>query len=229
MPSWNVHLAIAKQVNKKLKLDKDSFYIGNLLPDVDYGMKKNRHETHYYGIKCPKCPEEILPNYKEFIKNNKDNLSNPIILGELVHIMTDYFYNKYIYQNYWIQTDNDEVIGIKLLNGKIIKFDKNDTSFRKEYKHRDLELYGKYLFNNDKIDIPQYNDNIKKFLISDIYTENDIEKRIDYLNTTYKDKNRYALKEKLFGIKYRMISKTDLDKVFKDCVVFIEKELREIL
>ena len=35
MPSWSIHLAIAKKVNSKLNLNKDLFYYGNLIPDVD--------------------------------------------------------------------------------------------------------------------------------------------------------------------------------------------------
>lgn len=35
MPSWPVHLAIAKKVNAKLKLNEDLFLYGNLIPDVE--------------------------------------------------------------------------------------------------------------------------------------------------------------------------------------------------
>ena len=43
MPSWSVHLAVAKEVNKKLNLNKDLFYYGNLIPDVDKGTIINRY------------------------------------------------------------------------------------------------------------------------------------------------------------------------------------------
>ena len=35
MPSWSIHLMVAKKVNKKLKLNQGLFYYGNLIPDVD--------------------------------------------------------------------------------------------------------------------------------------------------------------------------------------------------
>ena len=38
MPSWSVHLAVAKKVNKKLKLNDDLFLYGNLIPDVDLSL-----------------------------------------------------------------------------------------------------------------------------------------------------------------------------------------------
>ena len=54
MPSWNIHLSVANDINKKLKLDKNSFYLGNTLPDVDYSMNITRKDTHFYNsvIKC---------------------------------------------------------------------------------------------------------------------------------------------------------------------------------
>ena len=46
MPSWSVHLAVAKKVNKKLKLNDDLFLYGNLIPDVDKGTIITRYEAH---------------------------------------------------------------------------------------------------------------------------------------------------------------------------------------
>ena len=57
MPSWSVHLAVAKEVNKKLNLNKDLFYYGNLIPDVDKGTIINRYTAHFYdNIPFPSCP-----------------------------------------------------------------------------------------------------------------------------------------------------------------------------
>ena len=59
MPSWSVHLAIAKKVNKKLKLNDDLFLYGNLIPDVDKGTTITRYEAHYYNEKLtfPTVPD----------------------------------------------------------------------------------------------------------------------------------------------------------------------------
>ena len=226
MPSWNVHLAIANQINKELKLDKNAFYLGNLLPDVDYGMKKTRHETHYYDVICPGCPSEKLPNYKEFIKHNKNKLSSPLILGELVHIMADYYYNNKIYVKYWVQDENNNIIGIRLLKNRIIYFDSSDISDRKWYKHHDLELYGKYLFKKDMIEMPEYNNVVKGQSKFTIYTNDELIKRCEYLNNEYKKRSKYTLKERIFGLKYKMISKEDLDLMFNECIDFVLKEIK---
>ena len=47
MPGWSIHLAIAKEVNSKLNLNKDLFYYGNLIPDVDKNTQIGRDEAHY--------------------------------------------------------------------------------------------------------------------------------------------------------------------------------------
>lgn len=224
MPSWNIHLSIANDINKKLKLDKNSFYLGNTLPDVDYNMSITRKDTHYYNLKCIKCPVEILPNIKDFLKKYKNKLNNPIIMGMYVHLLTDFYYNNQIFSNYWVQDNNGNILGAKLLSGKIV-------DDKKKYKHYDLELYGKYLFKTKKFTMPKYDNNIKLNIkgigISD-YNENRIKDRINYLNTIYIDKNRFTIIEKIFGIKYKMISKEKLDKMYFECLDFIEDNINKL-
>jgi len=224
MPSWNIHLAIANDINKKLKLDKNSFYLGNTLPDVDYGMNTIRKETHFYNFKCPNCPKEILPNINDFLKKYKNKLNNPLIMGMYVHLLTDYYFNNEIFSNYWVKDTNGNVLGAKLLNGKI-------TTELKEYKHHDLELYGKYLFNNNVIELPKFDNNIlinKKDINIKDYTEEVLKKRTDYLNNQYLNKNKYKIQEKLFGLKYKMIPKDELDKLYLNCIKFIEQNITKL-
>ena len=67
MPNWSVHLAVSKEVNKKLNLNKDLFYYGNLIPDVDKGTIINRYTAHFYdNIPFSSCPKEI-----KWLKNAK--------------------------------------------------------------------------------------------------------------------------------------------------------------
>ena len=112
MPSWNIHLAVAKEVNKKLKLDKNSFYFGNTVPDIDYNMKLTRKETHYYNIPCPNCPKEILPDINLFLKDYQDKLQNPLIMGIYVHLLTDYYFNSKIYPKCWLQDKHKNIVGL---------------------------------------------------------------------------------------------------------------------
>lgn len=231
MPSWNIHLAVAKQVNKKLKLNKNSFYLGNTIPDVDYGMKSIRKETHFYKTKCKKCPTEKLPDINLFLTEYKTKLNNPLIMGYYVHLLTDYFYNDKIFSKYWVQDEKHNIIGIKLLNGKIKNFNPENTEIRKTYKHHDLYLYGKYLFNKKLVDLPK-KDNIlykdAKLLKNTLYEKEDLDRRLDYLYSDYQKMCKYTIKEKIFGLHYKMIDKKELDNLFNECIKYILDEIKKI-
>jgi len=232
MPCWSIHLAVAKKLNNKLNLNKDIFYLGNLVPDIEYGSKVNRKCTHYYSDDsiCKKCISEILPNINNFFNDYKDKLNDDFILGYYIHLLTDYYYNNYIFSNCWVQNNDNEIIGIKLNNGKIINTDKNDIKTRKDYKHNDFLLYGKYLFNNNFVELPKYNNSIKdsiKLLKDNFYTETDMKERVEYLNTKFISLNKYNLKEILLGKRYKLLTKSEYDKLFNDCIEYILVELKK--
>lgn len=48
MPSHKIHLSIAQEINKKLKLDNDSIMLGSVLPDLtiehDHGLSHFQFE-----------------------------------------------------------------------------------------------------------------------------------------------------------------------------------------
>lgn len=82
IPSWGIHLKLAKKINKKLNLDNDLFTFGNLIPDVDNDSIYTRRDAHYYtGIKFKKCPNELEIDLKKFLNDYKDRLKDPMILG----------------------------------------------------------------------------------------------------------------------------------------------------
>lgn len=45
MPSHKIHLSIAQEVNKKLKLDNDSIMLGSVLPDLT--IEHNHGLSHF--------------------------------------------------------------------------------------------------------------------------------------------------------------------------------------
>ncbi len=63
MPSHKIHLSIAQEVNKKLKLDNDSIMLGSVL--LDLTIEHNHGLSHFQF-------EDIYPknlaNVDEFIK-----------------------------------------------------------------------------------------------------------------------------------------------------------------
>ena len=59
---------------------------------------------------------------------------------------------------------------------------------QKKYKHKDFELYGKYLFKENKVDLPRNSmiikDNIK-YLKNSFISDELVDDRIKYLNNKF--------------------------------------------
>lgn len=142
MPSHKIHLAIAKKVNDKLKLDLDSVMLGSVMPDLCIG--KNHTISHYQN---GKLGVEGTANPDLFVKYNKNKLNNPIMVGYLIHLLTDKFYNTFAFTNFFIYDKNGNDIGLhfkckdKFLPAKKIKY----------YKQREFDLYDKWLLNNGHV------------------------------------------------------------------------------
>ena len=234
MPSWPVHLVIAKKVNAKLKLNEDLFLYGNLIPDVDKGTKITRYEAHYYNenLPFPTVPQEKMININKFINVYKDALNNPLILGYYSHLLTDQFYNEKIYTTKWIQDENNNIIGIKF-NNRILKIGKEDTKkLKRKYKHKDFELYGKYLFNDGYVFIPKNKELIKensKYLKNNFLTDKLIDHRFNYLNNEFTTFNKLSLYEKIFKHKYCLFTKNELDIIMNECIEMIITKIKEMM
>ena len=125
MPHWKTHIEIAKRCNEFLKFNKSDytlFLFGNILPDINNGyVIKNvskiiAHKiTHYDG-------EKDFKGYRRFYIKYAKYIQDPVILGSLTHLMTDYYYNNITYTKKAIWDEQREnIIGVKLNNGKQIK------------------------------------------------------------------------------------------------------------
>ncbi len=228
MPSWSIHLKIGKKLNKKLKLDNDLFMFGSLIPDTDSDWNKHRFDAHYYGnLKYPKCPKENMIDLKSFISDYKDNINNPMIIGYYCHILTDYFYNEYIYYNKWVQNEKNEIIGIKRKDGTIIDI-KNNLRDSLKYKHNDLELFGKRIFNSEELIIPNYSDKFIESIniLKDRFINIDnVKKRINYLNDDFKEFNKISDEE--VNKEYELFTQEELDNLLNKCIDYIEIELKK--
>lgn len=226
MPSWSIHLKIAREINKNNKFEKDKFIFGNLIPDADKNWNKKRKEVHYYNdLRFPKCPSKHMIDIGLFIKDYKGRLDDSMIVGYYCHLLTDYYYNKYTYYNKLIQDANNKIISIKLKNNINIPFDKKILS---KYKHYDFELYGRYLFNIDHLNINLDKNKIVSslFLLKDNFIkEEDVIRRINYLNSDFVNFNKINDDEEF---NYFMFTKQELDDLLIDCVNYIKKELKKL-
>lgn len=232
MASWAIHLKIAKEINKDLKLDQNSFFFGNLIPDVDSNCKINRFETHYYNenLPFPKCPNALMIDTNKFLDDYKENIKNPLILGYYCHLLVDNYYNNIVCSNYWIQNENHEIVGVKLKSGRIKKINSTDKIL-KGYKHGDFELYGRYLFKDIELPIITSDKEILKnikYLKNKFYTKDLVMQRLNYLETKFIDFNKLSFKEKIIKHNYKMFTKEKLDIILEECIYYVFEKLKEI-
>lgn len=231
MPSWGIHLKLAKKLNNKLKLDDELFTFGNLIPDVDSDSIYNRRDAHYYtGIMFSKCPNELEIDLEKFKEDYRNRFSNPLVIGYFCHILTDEFFNEYVYVNKWIQNDKKNVVGVKCYDGSII--DVSDFFRRSlKFKHDDFEKYGRFIYNNEDLFIPS---DINKILseidiLNDkFYSAKNVRNRINYLNNgEFKEFNKFTYEDICDSNKYILFTKDELDKLFNDCYLYILDELKK--
>lgn len=204
MPSWIVHLATAKEVIKKLNIsNKNSFFIGNLIPDAERHVIKDLSVyvpykvSHYSEIQNIDGKKEKLPNIEKFMENYKDYLYNSMVLGYLTHILTDFYWNKITYLRYTIRDNQGNCIGVKLNNGDEIKCDINERAY---IKHKDFDIFKNYIIKTGNYIFPKYESKLLEDLkiIKEIpLNKEDINKIIRYLNEEhydcYKEQDKYVL------------------------------------
>lgn len=216
MPSWPIHIALAHKLNKQLKLN-DDFILGNIMPDVLDGYvikpsnKTEKKQSHYYSNK------KINP--ENFVKENKNELHNPIILGYLIHLLTDKFYNEETAKHFINENNNLYVV----LNDNT-KAPKNLETFG--MKHQDLDKYGKMLAQNNllgnKIILNNNTFNNIKHLKQFNYNTSDIENTIKIINDWIYNKINITNKE------YKLYSQKELDEIYENCYQYILNYLKNL-
>ncbi len=216
MPSHKIHLAIANEVNKHLNIDHDSIMLGSILPDI--ANEKDHAKSHYQKIEI----DNGLANPDMFIKDNKKYLKNPVIIGMLIHILTDRFYNNFIFSNFYLYDKDDNCIGIKMKNKKVLM----DADMRKYYKQREFAVYDKWLLNHKCVDKFEGFECINNVINTKRFTFNN-EKLIKYIMNTNKVIDKVNIFSKLIVYNFKIMDKKTLDKLFDDCVNYILKYLKD--
>ena len=131
-----------------------------------------------------------------------------------------------------MQDDKNNIVGIKFKNNKILKIDIEDKKrLKRKYMHYDFELYGKYLFNDNKVIVPnnfkEISENIN-YLDGAFLSEDLVKYRIHYLNNDFKKFNKLSLKEKILKHKYKLFTKDELDHIFDECSDMIINKIKEV-
>lgn len=224
MPSWITHLVTAKKI--KHQEEENEFIFANIMPDILEGYNVQEvskivrdYQTHYpkkqeiNGITIP------VPDIQKFKEQYREKLQNPIIKGYYCHLLTDYYWNTYTYENYFESYKKEEdLVKIRLNKGeeKILKWDE-----AVRIKQRDFKNFTKYLKDKEKITIPYYDLKIREYskdLIEFEYTEADIKNTIFSIQKMLKNQEK---EEK----EYQLFTKEELVKKLEESVLFIEERL----
>lgn len=114
MPSFNIHLAIAKQYLKKHKNEINNiedFYNGTIRPDLNSqmtGLCEDKSKTHY-GQMGNKNNGKFETNIYEFLHDSNVDINKDFYKGYLLHLLTDYyFYNKYFNKEFLELIQNND-------------------------------------------------------------------------------------------------------------------------
>ena len=95
MASAIIHLCIAKEVNKYLKMNEKELLLGAIAPDISKEIGQTKEISHFLDH----TNEDDIPNIDRFLLKYKNNLNEPFTVGYLIHLLTDkYWFRDYIYQ-----------------------------------------------------------------------------------------------------------------------------------
>lgn len=135
MASAVIRVAVAKEINKDLKMNEKELFLGTIAPDISKQIGEPKVKSHFLTDK-----DNDLPNLKEFLDKYQNNLDNPFIMGYYIHLFTDYLWFKYFIKEI---TNNNS---IKLLNGDNIRCNKEQISriIYNDYSNLNISLIEEY-------------------------------------------------------------------------------------
>ena len=221
MPSWFIHLSTANDVTKKIKVDKNEYLFANLMPDFNSGyVIKSNCIVDYSITHKGKYEKGILPDIEKFKQEYKDKMNNTVILGYWSHLLTDYFWNKLVYEKYCVYDDKNEKIGYKRKDKTIQYCSKEEI---RKTKVNDFHVFEKYLLSRNEIQIPYFTNDIleKSKEIKEIYVQKkEMLNAIDYLNI---EKEKSKIEEE----QYNMFSQEDIQKYYEQSIEFILEEIKK--
>lgn len=149
MASAVIHLAVAKELEKYLKIEnKKDYTIGAIAPDIAQQLKIEKTKSHFiYNTKSD------IPNIKLFKEKYKNFMSNSFELGYFTHLYTDKlwfdgFIDSLTYSN-----------SIKLLDGTIIHVPQKEI---KELIYNDYTNLNTIIIDKYNIDLSLFYEEYQK-------------------------------------------------------------------
>lgn len=218
MPRWGIHLEIANRIKYKINTDSNEYLFGNILPDVQDGYLVkdisnilNHLDNHYNDL--------INNTYDIFYEIHKEIINEDIVIGYLIHLLTDFYFNKSFDNKYkWLDNTNIE---LELLTGEKVIMDRDLAGIK--YKQHDFKVFEKQLIKEKEIETPIFEKDLtdKANLITVInINENDVKKVIKYFDYEFYNVN--------IDNEYLIYEKEEIDNLMKETEEFILQYLKKI-
>ncbi len=95
MASAIIHLCVAKEINKYLKMDENYLLLGSIAPDISKQIGETKEISHFLDH----SNEDDIPNIDRFLTKYRSELNNPFEMGYFIHLLTDkYWFRDYVYK-----------------------------------------------------------------------------------------------------------------------------------
>ena len=153
MASAIIHIAIAKEVNKRLKKDESKYLLGSIAPDIAKLVGEPKNKSHFMD------EGHSEPNLDRFLEKYECYLDDDFVMGYYIHLLGDYFWFKYFIPEI-VNEDNTLIKNlagekVHLCDDAIMEYIYND------YTSLNIDLIDKYKLDLDIFyqDIPKL-DNI---------------------------------------------------------------------
>lgn len=144
MASSIIHMCIAKEVNKTLKIkDVNMLLLGSIAPDISKHLGQSKIKSHF-------LTDGVNIDIESFLKKYSNQLHNPFIMGYYIHLYTDLLWNKYFI------TEIVENETIHLLDGKNIN---NDPALYTELIYNDYTNLNVQLIDEYSLDLSLFYNN----------------------------------------------------------------------
>ena len=138
MASAIIHLCIAKEVNKYLKMNEYDLLLGSIAPDISKQIGETKEISHFLDH----SNEDDIPNIDRFLAKYRNDLHNPFTMGYFIHLLTDkYWFRDYVYQ--FIERFTRESVKKKITYTAIRDLIYND------YTNINTDLIDKYMLPLD--------------------------------------------------------------------------------
>lgn len=203
MPNWKTHLEISNQINKVYGfkgMDFKKLLLGSILPDInnshivkEISQKINHEITHCYA--------KEVPSYLVFYRKYKKEIENknPIFIGYVTHLYTDFTWNNNFYTNVSKRNyPDDDKVALRVMKQSDFRI------FNNQFENRNIDI-----LNDEELDLLEKEcKNISEVSI----TKEDISKVTDFL----KENHFYDAKLQFYTIE-------ELDILLKETVQKLTK------